>query len=228
MKRFLVVSWLIVATGATTVAADERQELQMYLKRGFEYAEKQDYEKARRSFDTAVSKYPNNADVHYCRGSYNVDRHNYYQALIDFDNTLKLAPTAVMAMVARGVTFVRLGQYDRGLAEYEKVLSLHPEGAYRAAVLNARAWLEATCPDPKFRNGQKALVDAQRAVDFGGWRKASCLGTLAAAYAEVGDFDAAIKYQEMAIAAATNEDKPRDAEKHLACFREHRPYRDQP
>jgi hypothetical protein len=63
---------------------------------------------------------------------------------------------------------------------------------------NNAAWMFATCPDAKYRDGKRALALSLAAVQKQSGR-ADFVGTLAAAYAEVGDFSRAIKYQEESI-----------------------------
>ena len=69
---------------------------------------------------------------------------------------------------------------------------------------------------------------ATSAVRIGGYiGKPSYLDTLAAAYAETGDFDSAVKYEQKAISAQTNNDKLDDnANARLELYGQHRPYRD--
>lgn len=69
--------------------------------------------------------------------------------------------------------------------------NLLPEG------MNALAWLLATSPDPEVRNGPEAVRWARTAVERE--PTATRIDTLAAAYAEAGDFDKAIETIELAI-----------------------------
>ena len=56
-----------------------------------------------------------------------------------------------------------------------------------------------TCFEDHFRNGKWAMAEATRACELTRWRDPDCLDTLAAACAEVGDYDAAMKWQTQAI-----------------------------
>jgi Flp pilus assembly protein TadD len=69
-------------------------------------------------------------------------------------------------------------------------------------LLNNLAWLLATDPDDSVRNGAEAVTLAQRACELTERQQPALLGTLAAAYAEAGQFPEAIRVAEEAVALA--------------------------
>src|ERR1035438_5541476 len=68
--------------------------------------------------------------------------------------------------------------------------------------MNNLAWILATHPDPKLREGAEAVRLAERAASLAGSNSASALDTMAAAYAEVGRFAEAAGNIGQAIALA--------------------------
>ncbi len=91
--------------------------------------------------------------------------------------------------------------------------------------LNDYAWLLATSPTDDLRNGEVALEHAHRAVDLD--RNASYLDTLAAAYAELGQFDDAISVQQQALDLAEDDaDLFDELNEHLLAYQRAEPWRE--
>jgi tetratricopeptide (TPR) repeat protein len=98
-------------------------------------------------------------------------------------------------------------------------------------MLDELAWLLATYPDSKSRDGSEAVGLAERACVLTERRIPALLDTLAAAYAEAGDFPRAISTAEEALKHAHSSgdgDAINLSEKILASLRENLPYRAEP
>jgi len=91
------------------------------------------------------------------------------------------------------------------------------------------AWLLAVCPDAKVRNGKKAIEYAKKACELSEWETPSWFGALAAAYAEAGDFDNAVKWQTKYLDAnypnsSPSNDTPEKARQRLGLYEQKKPY----
>jgi serine/threonine-protein kinase len=93
---------------------------------------------------------------------------------------------------------------------------------------NSLARLLATCPDDKARDGKRALEYARRACERTGEKDPLCLDTLAAAYAEAGQFEEAIRYQARALESPALKGEFRTAARQrLELYLHKKPFRDQ-
>jgi TPR repeat protein len=90
---------------------------------------------------------------------------------------------------------------DDGLAADQARASAHFERAVRAGPdgLAALAWFLATCPDPDHRDGRRAQRFAIQLLTLREQRRPDDYAVLAAAYAENGDFDGALRNVERAL-----------------------------
>ena len=75
--------------------------------------------------------------------------------------------------------------------------------------MNDTAWLLATSADAALRNGSEAVPLAEHAVQISQAHEPALIGTLAAAYAEAGNFDKAIESEQRAADLATQQGKQR-------------------
>jgi tetratricopeptide (TPR) repeat protein len=118
-----------------------------------------------------------------------------HSALKHFDAVSQLRPRDAGPVWERArIYHLQLHDYTKAAAEYKKLTQLTPADA---TVWNALAWILATCPDASVRDGKEALRCAKRACAV---RKTAAFAeTLAAAFAESGDFDEAVKFQAEAL-----------------------------
>jgi len=119
-------------------------------------------------------------------------------ALEAISTTIALRSDRARDLHNRAVVLTALGRLDEAIRDYERALELDPDSG---GTLNNLASLLATAADPSLRDGRRALELARRATaraSAGSW-----LDTLAAAHAECGEFEAAIR-AEMAAYEKSN------------------------
>ena len=104
-----------------------------------------------------------------------------------------------MALLARG-------DRKEAAVEFPKALELMQKDA---ADCNEVAWTLATSPNANQRYGTIAVEFATRACELTGWKEVDYMDTLAAAHAEAGDFDSAVRRQTEAISLERRQAKRR-------------------
>jgi tetratricopeptide (TPR) repeat protein len=115
-----------------------------------------------------------------------------------------------------------------GLQRLREIAAIAPNSP---RMLDELAWLLATYPDSRSRDGAEAVRLAERACDLTDRKIPALLDTLAAAYAEAGDFARAISAAEEALTLARgagDNDAVKLSESILGSVRQDLPYRQEP
>jgi tetratricopeptide (TPR) repeat protein len=192
-----------------------------YYNRGLAYGYKREYDKAIADFDEAIRLDPTSAGAYYNRGLAWGYKRNLDNAILDFTDAIRLDPKYAVAYKNRGNAWHYKNDYDRAIDDYNEAVKLDPGNA---KAHSSRAWLWATCFDENYRDGKRAVESATRACELTNWNDSKCLGTLAAAWAEAGDFDEAVKWQTKALEIAPKEQKE-DLLARFKLYQEKKPYR---
>ncbi len=165
-----------------------------YFERGNALMRTGDVHAAIDDFSTCLSIEPRHAPALASRAAMLLQVHCLEQALDDIASAAEARPLNDRDIHNRAVILVHMGRVKEAISEYQRALELNPDSG---GTHNNLAWLLATSEDPRIRNGRRAVGHALRAVELG--RTGGWMDTLAAAYAESGDFDAAVAAEDEAL-----------------------------
>jgi tetratricopeptide (TPR) repeat protein len=148
------------------------------------------------------------------------------ESLVNLQQALQIDPNYRVAHYNIANTLFYLGRVDEAVSHLEKALAMEPstpEGQKNVA------WVLATSPEARIRDGAKAVQYAERANELSQGKNPLIVATLAAAYAEVGRFPDAIQTAEKASQLATDSGLALLAQAirgHLEFYRSGQPFRD--
>ncbi|MBS0261755.1 MAG: tetratricopeptide repeat protein, partial [Planctomycetes bacterium] len=120
-----------------------------------------------------------------------------------------------------GRAYLRLNQIDKAVLQFDRVLELDPQ---QSTACNEIAWTLATNSHPQGRDGATAVKFATKAAELTEWKDSAILDTLAAACAEAGDFDAAVKWQTKAIEVESNPQNKTEFESRRKLYQDKKPF----
>ena len=126
------------------------------------------------------------------------------EAIAQFEKALSIDPNYAAAHHNLANVLRRQRRFSEAITHYESALKIEPRSAL---TMNNLGWMLATCPDPLFRNGAKAVAVAEQADRLSGGGDPLILHTLAAAYAENGQFSQAIETAQRALQLAEDQGK---------------------
>lgn len=189
--------------------------------RGLAYAAKGNFDNALKDYAEALRLDPNYTFPYNNRGLVWAAKGELDNALKDYSEAIRLDPKYLFPYFNRGIIRERKSDYQKAIEDYAEAIQLDSKFA---PALNSLAWLRATCPDDRFRAGTEAIEFATKACELTDWKSYAELDTLAAAYAEAGDFTMAVIWQLTAIDHAPESEKSKATER-LDLYRANKPYR---
>jgi len=195
-----------------------------YFNRANVYKARKDYDCAISDFSEAIRLDPQDPDAFFNRANIYKAWKDYDRAISDFSEAIRLDPQDPDAFFNRDNIYRGKKDYVKAAADLCEVIRLDPKDPDAHEAL---AWLLATCPDSKVRDGEKAVQCAGTACELTDGKSAYCLATLAAAFAEVGKFDLAVKWQQRALESTKyDKDEGSQARLRLQLFHDRKPYRE--
>lgn len=127
--------------------------------------------------------------------------------------------------VRMAVLLAAVSQTGEAIEHYREALRASPDDPI---ALNNLAWILATHPEARFRSGADAVEMAARACALTGWNSTAFVATLAAAQAEMRNFQTAAQLAAQAVTlarAAGETNTAAECEKMRALFESRAPFR---
>ncbi len=163
-----------------------------YYIRGLDYYYKDEYVKAKNSFERAIELDDKYAEPLNGRGVIFLVLEEYEEAIKYFERAIKLKPDLAKAWNNKGIVLVRLGKYERAIKSYEesirlssdfekawynKGLALHRLGEIKEALKSydkaielkpdyADAWYNKACASSLIGDKEKSLNNLRKAMEL--------------------------------------------------------------
>ena len=220
---------------------------------GFTYLQLQRFDEAEQHLRKALEIDPGFAPALGNLGLIAEQRQESEQAIDYFEQALELNPGLLFARNALATQLVRSGDAAAAIEQWRKVLEINPNelaaiynvamtqsgrGEHAEAIeylrkglsiapdssrfVAALAWELATAPNDELRNGAEAMQLAQRVYSAYSNRP-QIIDVMAAALAETGDFDNAVKLMEPLVALGRADAQP--FAMRLKAYRQEKPWR---
>jgi tetratricopeptide (TPR) repeat protein len=170
---------------------------------------------------------PNYPDAHYNLGTVLFQNGDTDGAIAEWRITLSIQPHDADVQTSLGNALIQKGELREAIEHYEAALRTAPDSVLP---LNNLAWILSTSPDAALRNGSKAVALAKDANRLSQNNNPIFVRTLAAAFAETGQFETAINTAESAARLANGHGQVALAQQitnDIDLFRRQLPLRDQ-
>lgn len=190
--------------------------------RGLVYADRGDHELAVEDYTHAIRLNPAHGPSYEYRGESLCKLGKKPEALADFNEAIRLNPDSIRLYNRRAMFHYFNGDYSKAIRDHMEALKREPN---HGVTFNYLAWIWSTAPDPKVRNGRRAIECATRACELTEWQSPGFVDTLAAAHAELGQWTEACKWAAKAVELAADDASHDEYAARLELYENRRPLR---
>lgn len=191
---------------------------------GFLLAREGKSQEAFRHYEQAVQVDPGNPEALFKLADALGEQGKFAQAAKRYEQGLRIAPDNSQARYSLATAYYEAGDPARAAAQYVETLRIQPD---LLPALNNLAFLLATSTEASLRDGAEAVRLASRACQITQRKRPRPLATLAAAYAEAGQFPLAVQTAQEALALASGQrSMADDIRQKLALYKSGQPFRD--
>jgi tetratricopeptide (TPR) repeat protein len=165
---------------------------------------KEDVDGAITHYQTALTLYPDDVNAHYNLANALLWKGNVADAIHHLEKAVALQPTLTDAHINLGNIFSKQADAREAIFHYEEALKISPRLPVAQTNL---AWVLASCADLSLRDGARAIELAESANRSFDGKNTIVLHTLAAAYAQNGQFDKAVETAQGALKLALDQNQ---------------------
>jgi len=177
---------------------------------------------AAKQYAEAVRFKADYADAYFNLGNVMFQRQQWSEALKNYAAVARLRPSFAEVQIRMAMVFGRMGNGHDAADHYREALRIDSQSV---TALQGLSWELATDPDSKMRNGPEAVKLALAAVKMS--NSPVAWDTLAAAYAETGQFNEALDAANQAVSLAMqagNENMAARFQDHLRLYEQRQPF----
>lgn len=218
----------------------EPDSVQGVLMRSLLSAQEKRYADAIKDMELLVRVDPNNQNWVMQLASYYQADDRPRLAIKLLDETIGRDKTAWRAMRLRGDAKLSISEHVAAIEDYRRAIRVmenkdEVSQEQRASdedlsgLYNNLSWVLATSPKDDIRNGKEALELALKACEATEYKQAHILSTLAASYAESGDFEKAREWASKAVELGkeNGHEQLEQLEKELEAYKSNKPWREE-
>ena len=223
--HFMKGDYQKAANDYTKVAELLPNDARPLAQRGYALSALKQPEKALADFERALKLDPKETSALIGRAELRRIEKKWAEAIVDYDTAIAVDPADFRALMGRAAARYGQGEIEKALEDYDETMKRHPE---EPQPFNDYAWMLATAPKDSVRDGAKAVTLAEQACRLTEYKNSAFLDTLAAAYAEKGAWEDALKWQELAVKLSADqpEEVRKEMEDRIPLYREKKAYRE--
>ena len=178
------------------------------------FMDQKKWDEAVKWLESCLKKNPDSQDINLTLIEVLYNKKSYQEVKDRVKSLLEKEPGDIRLLRLDSQVSISLGLHRDAVKSLEKVIEITPKD-YTS--LNNLSWLLSTSPVDSVRNGRRALELAEKASELSQYKEAFVLSTLAAAHAEVGNFEKAREWSLKGIdlAKKTTTNKTEEEQKEL-------------
>jgi len=183
-------------TTNTPSAPVQKEDAEVYYKRGKEFRNARDWDKAIAEYTRAISINPNHLNAYWDRGWCYEQKKEWDQMLADYTAALRINPNEPKLVMNIGVYYGKTGDRERAIAQYNEAIRMDPDFAW--------AYFNRGETYRQLGNYDKAIADSDTAIKLDP-KLARAYATRGDAYYSKGNYTKALSDLNEAIRLAPND-----------------------